>query len=69
LDRGHFMDAESARDCGLVDLSFLAWARTARARHGRIREDAPCRPQAFALKCRHDDEGKKAADDAHVRRC
>ena len=38
-------------------------------RHGRIREDAPCRPQAFALPWGHDDEGKKAADDAPMRRC
>jgi hypothetical protein len=28
-----------------------------RDRHGRIGEEAPCRPQAFALKWRHHDEG------------
>jgi hypothetical protein len=38
---------------------------------GPVREEFrhSCRPQAFALKCRHDDEGKKAAHDAAVRRC
>jgi hypothetical protein len=36
---------------------------------GPGQRSAPCRPQAFALSCRHDDEGKKAAHDAPMRRC
>ena len=34
-----------------------------------LRDATRCRSQAFALPCRHDDEGKKAAHDFPLRRC